>query len=202
MKAGDEVGEAVEEAHSLNCCIGWEAAVSYEALESWLPGANKPSVGRAHGVTEAADPASIDLRPADQEVDGAAHVENVLPGQAFAGNGVLKEFKAFVFVPFEVWVPSVLEGEGVWTKDDIAESSQFGTDMVHGVSGESCWFALSPMPLRGVLMPDRDRRCGAVGGGCIGDQQVCGYAMLGFDLEFDRYESVAILLNDFSGGGV
>ena len=115
VPTGDEVGEAVEEVFFVDAFVSGEAAVADEGFEAGFPGADEPGVGGAHGVAVTSEVVGLDFGAGDEEVDSAAHIQNVLPGHGFAGDDVAEEFVSFVPDAFEFagGVLAFFEAEGV-----------------------------------------------------------------------------------------
>jgi hypothetical protein len=136
-------------------------------------------------------------------VDSAAHVADVFPCEAAAGNDVHAKEVVFEISSAEIAYGGVegmiafSEASGIGAEDDIAFAGKCDAGLVHFSKvrrTDSCRFILAYIVLAGMLVPDTDSWGGVCGSGLIGNEQPCSDAFTGFHEIGDAFASVAIFL--------
>ena len=184
--------------------VGGEAAVAEEGLEPWFVGSHQPGVSRPHRVPVATETFRVDFEPRGQEIDPAAHIENVLPGHALTGHHVAQELEALigaVSLPL-VGILPFLEAQRIGTEHHVAFPGQSGAGVVHGTTREAGRFALTEVVLAVVLVPDRNAGCRVGLVDPVGNEQHGRDVVVHFRFVRQRLDAIALLLNRLAMHGI
>ncbi len=126
-------------------------------------------------------------------VDRPAHVEDVLPRHALAGDHVAEELESLEVAAAQVLALPLAEAQGIGAEDDVSLLGQRHAGVVHGTARQAGRLDLAQVPRAVVLVPDGHGRGRMVGIDAVGHQQQRRHAVARLDLVGDRLDAVAVL---------
>ena len=133
----------------------------------------------------AAQPVGLNFRSTDEQVHGAAHVQNVLPCETFSLDDVTQEFKSFVFAVLQPIgrVSTFTKTECIRAKNDVTLFGKGDSRVMHRIATSSRRLGLADIPLASMLVPYTNGRSRIGGGDSIRNQQHRRDTIAGFGLE-------------------